>query len=229
MSDFSAIVRERRSIRRFSPEPVPQDLLREIIGDACWAPSWGNTQSTLIYVLSGKALERFKAMLRDETREGSPAAPDIEMPHPPSWPEPYRSRTADLMETRTVFVAREEKRGEASSADIPVPAQMVAAGLFGAPHLLLICIARGLSVPYACFDAGLFTEALALSAHDRGLGTCIMAGVVRHPDLLRELVPESEDLLFIAAMVIGYPDLDAAINRFPRKRAPVDERAVFIG
>jgi nitroreductase len=228
MSDFSAALRQRRSIRRFSPDPVPEYLLREIISDACWAPSWGNTQSTLVYVLSGNALERFKAMLREKTHGDSPAAPDIEMPHPPSWPEPYRSRTADLMQTRTDFVAQEERGSEASPTAHAVPPQMAAAGLFGAPHLMLICIARGLSVPYACFDAGLFTETLALSAHEHGLGTCIMAGVVRHPDLLRAIVPESEDLLFIAAMTIGYADPDAAINRFPRKRAPLDERAVFI-
>jgi hypothetical protein len=56
-----------------------------------------------------------------------------------------------------------------------------------------------------------------------------MAGVVRHPDLFRTVIPESEDLIFSAAMTLGYPDPDAPINQFPRQRADVEERAFFVG
>ena len=229
MGDFRTVVRNRRSVRRYLSDPVPDATLREILDEACWAPSWGNTQSTSVFVLSGDTLARLKERLLERAVAGAPGEPDIEMPAPPSWPEPYRARTADFVTMRTAFVAEEEQKRGIAPADPPVSPPVAGAGLIGAPHLLLICTTEGVSVPYSCFDAGLFAQTVALAAADRGLGTCVMAGVVRHPDLFRALIPESEDLRFIAALTIGYPDREAAVNQFPRQRAGLDERAFFIG
>ena len=229
MEDLSTAIRERRSIRRYLARPVPEALIREAIADAVWAPSWGNTQSTSVYVLSGDVLERLKAGLLECAKNEEPGGPDIEMPGPGSWPEPYKSRAGGLAQARSSYVAAEEKKRGITAADLPVPGPLAGAALFGAPHLLLVCTTRGVSVPYSCFDAGAVAQSLTLAAHARGLGTCIMAGAVRHPDLLRALIPESEDLVFMVAIALGYPDPDAPINQFPRQRAAVDERAFFVG
>ena len=37
-------IEQRRSVRRFSPEPVPDEDLTAMLKAACWAPSWANTQ-----------------------------------------------------------------------------------------------------------------------------------------------------------------------------------------
>jgi nitroreductase len=229
MGPFSTTIRERRSIRRYLPQPVPDTLIQEVLSDACWAPSWGNTQSTSVYVLSGDALTRLRAGLLERALKEAPGEPDLEMPAPGSWPEPYRSRTGGFVQSRTAFVAEEESKRGITPADPPVPPPVAGAALFGAPHLLLVGTTAGLSVPYSCFDAGAFTQTIALAAQERGLGTCIMAGVVRHPDLFRSLIPESDDLVFMAAMTLGYPDPDAPINHFPRQRADLGERAFFVG
>jgi nitroreductase len=50
--ELKTVVKERRSIRRFSAEEVPQDLIFEILEAARWAPSWGNTQPWDLYVVS---------------------------------------------------------------------------------------------------------------------------------------------------------------------------------
>jgi nitroreductase len=55
---FESVIRDRRSIRRFKPDAVPQELIREILDEARWSPSWANTQAWNIYVVSGKTLER---------------------------------------------------------------------------------------------------------------------------------------------------------------------------
>ncbi len=42
MSDAEALfslIRGRRSIRRFKPDPVPEDTIRRVIEVACWSPS----------------------------------------------------------------------------------------------------------------------------------------------------------------------------------------------
>lgn len=43
--DLSAVIRSRRSIRAFRPDPVPHALVRELVELANWAPSAGNLQS----------------------------------------------------------------------------------------------------------------------------------------------------------------------------------------
>ena len=36
--DINETVKNRRSIRRFLPERVPEETIRELISDALWAP-----------------------------------------------------------------------------------------------------------------------------------------------------------------------------------------------
>lgn len=44
MLEFTEVIRKRRSIRRYKPDPVPQDVLTEILESARLAPSAGNRQ-----------------------------------------------------------------------------------------------------------------------------------------------------------------------------------------
>lgn len=226
MDEISSAIRERRSIRRYLPRPVPQATLREILDDARWSPSWGNTQSWFVYVLSGHALDRFKAGLLERATTEAPSNPDIDMPA--SWPEPFQGRMKSLMQARMAFVAEEERKRGIVPVDPPVPPPVAGAALFGAPHLLVVATDKEASRPYACYNAGLLSQTIALAAHARGLGTCIVAGAMRSPDLLREIVPGSEDKVFIAGMAIGFPDTDAIVNQFPRQRASLEDYVRFI-
>jgi nitroreductase len=223
---FKKVIRERRSTRRYLPDGVPEATVREILEEACWAPSWGNTQSTFIYVLSAAALEHFKAGLLERAVNKVPDKPDIEMPT--TWPEPFESRMKSHIQAERAFVAEEESKRGIAQPDPPVPREVARAELLRAPHLVLVAIRDDVSQPYACYDAGLLSQNIALAAYARGLGTCIMAAAAHHPDLLREIIPESEDKLFVVGIALGYPDHEAAINQFPRHRIPLDERARFI-
>jgi len=42
--EFMDVVRKRRSIRRFKPDPVPEKEIKYILEAARLAPSWANTQ-----------------------------------------------------------------------------------------------------------------------------------------------------------------------------------------
>jgi len=55
--DTIKAVKERRSIRKFKPEPVSRELISEILERARWSPSWGNTQSWEFYVVTGEPLD----------------------------------------------------------------------------------------------------------------------------------------------------------------------------
>lgn len=48
-----ALMRKRRSIRKYKPEPVPRAMLARILEAASWAPSGKNLQNWRFFVLQG--------------------------------------------------------------------------------------------------------------------------------------------------------------------------------
>jgi nitroreductase len=59
--DLATAVRERRSSRMFKAEEVLQEVIREILKEARWSPSWGNIQPWELYVVTGDTLNIFKS------------------------------------------------------------------------------------------------------------------------------------------------------------------------
>lgn len=76
---FLDLIRERRSIRRYRPDAVPDDLLEEVLTAATWAPSAHNRQPWRFAVVrspEGKAAlaEAMGARLREDLEaDGAPA------------------------------------------------------------------------------------------------------------------------------------------------------------
>ena len=225
-TETSAALTQRRAVRAYKPDPVPDELVREILTEARWAPSATNTQSTYVYVLSGEPLATFKASLREYAESEAPANPDLgeNLPLPPL----YLARQQDLFQTRMSFVAAEEAKMGVKQPQPPISPLVAGAQIFGAPIVLALAFDKALFVPYGCFDAGLLTMSITLAAQARGLGTCITGSNVRYPDLLRKVIPGTENQNLVVAMALGYPNWDAPVNRFPRTRIPVDEFVRFI-
>jgi hypothetical protein len=51
---------------------------------------------------------------------------------------------------------------------------------------------------------------------------------VRYPDLLRAVLPGSQEKKMVVAVALGVPDLEAASNTFARSRAPLDELVTWV-
>lgn len=52
--DTLECIKTRRSIRRFTDQPIPDDILNQVLEAVRWAPSWANTQSWEIIVVKDK-------------------------------------------------------------------------------------------------------------------------------------------------------------------------------
>lgn len=219
--DVEEAIRGRRSIRRYRPDPVSEELIREVLDQARWSPSWRNTQVWHVWALTGAPLERFKQQLTARLLDGSPGNPDIESPGR-DFPQACLTRTQRLMDERTAceLAAGVDCSPEATSRHM--------GALFGAPCLLAFGIDDCIPEAYACFDTGAFVQSVCLAAHARGLGTCIMATSVRFPEILHELLPDAADKHLVVGVAIGYPDADAAINTFVRERAELEEFVRFV-
>lgn len=213
--DVGSAIRQRRSVRAFLPDPLSEDVVRDLLDEARWAPSWGNAQDWSVYVVAGEPLDRVKAVLQSKADAGEVATTDIPMPVYGAWPPEMQSRMT--------------YRRPAPGAT-PVPPQRPGLWwMYGAPALLLFAIDERLMAEYACFDAGLLVENVCLAALDRGLGTCIMAMAVRHPEVLREVVPESRGQRFVVAVALGRPDPDAPLNATERERVDLAEIVTWVG
>ena len=51
MADLMQIIKERRSIRRYQDQEVPEEMLHQILESVQWAPSWANTQCWEVIVI----------------------------------------------------------------------------------------------------------------------------------------------------------------------------------
>ena len=184
--DIRTVIKERRSIRKFQPNPVPENLIHEILDEARWSPSWGNTQPWEFYVVTGEALEKFKKANCEKLDQETDALPDIKMPT--SWIEPLKTRYNGI--GKSTLAALEIAREDADTRNAHYRAMH---RMFDAPCLIIACIdKRCSSYEYAMFDVGLITQTLCLLAHNRGIGTCCMACAVRFPTVLKEILPDTE-------------------------------------
>lgn len=209
-------IRGRRSIRQFRKDEIPGDVLEDILEAARWAPSWGNTQPWELHVLTGNALEEFKAANQKKMAEGEAFSPDVPMPE--AWPDHLKKRYMEIgkIVLTAMGIQREDKEGRNRL-------YQNMAVLFGAPCLVIACIPKGALVEYAMLDIGLILQTLCLSAYDRGIGSCIMAISIGYPALLRKIAHIPEDSRIIMGVALGYPDPDYPLNRFERARADTRE------
>jgi nitroreductase len=56
--EFMDVVRKRRSIRKYKPDPVPEAKLKHVLEAARQAPSWGNRQCWRYIIVSDEALRK---------------------------------------------------------------------------------------------------------------------------------------------------------------------------
>lgn len=62
MDSLMTMIKERRSVRNFTDQPVPEDALQTILSAVQWSPSWANTQCWEVVVVQDPAAkERVQA------------------------------------------------------------------------------------------------------------------------------------------------------------------------
>ncbi len=215
-------IKSRRSIRHFLKKPIPKEIINEMIEDALWSPSWGNTQPWEFVVATGPVLEQFQKENREAFLAGKKGKADI--PVPEKWPDINKERYNELGKNlfSSISIARDDHDGR-----LQYYGQMFS--LFDAPALLLILLNKELLLEYAMLDVGLFMQTFFLLAQDRGIGTIPLAVSINYPDIIRKLFPVPENKRIVIGIALGWPDPDAPINCFERKRGAKEEFVQWVG
>jgi nitroreductase len=55
--DLMEAIKGRRSIRKYKPDPVPEEALKTILEAVRWSPSWANTQCWEVIVVSDQQVK----------------------------------------------------------------------------------------------------------------------------------------------------------------------------
>lgn len=212
--DLVEAIKSRKSIRGFRPDPVPQEVLAQVLDIARWSPSGVNAQSWEFVVLTGDALEAVKRANVEQFDKGVEARPDLDRP---DLTGPYRQRQVALgIELfRLVGIGREDrdKRREWTKKGLR---------FFDAPAAIIVCADKEAPLLTSIFEAGLVTQTIALAALPFGLGTCIQRAAVNYPDAIKMVagIPDSKRLYI--GIAIGYPDPGYPPNSLRSTRETVE-------
>jgi len=226
--DIVEAIQQRKSIRAFKPDPVPKEILKEILDLALRAPSWANTQPWEFAIVTGKKLEEVRQASVEKGTAAEEDNPDI--PRPREFPESYDTRRRVLgrkvLELKGIQREDKEKRRWWLLQGLR---------LFEAPCVIYIYIDRsfhiqgdGLNI-WPIFDCGLVAENIMLLATKYGLGTIAQIQAVVYPDVLRKVLEIPDSKLIVLGIAVGYPDRDDPVNRLRSEREPLDNMSTWYG
>ncbi|MFU8796102.1 MAG: nitroreductase [Dehalococcoidia bacterium] len=226
--EIAEAIRQRKSIRAFKPDPVPQEVLRELLELALRAPSFANTQPWEFAVVTGADLERIRRAYVDNAEAGIEGVADI--PYPGGFPELYdaRRRTVGKKVFELKGIGREDREKRKWWL-------MQGLRLFGAPCVIYVltdrsfCLPAGGANPWPVFDCGLLAAHIMLLAPGYGLGTIAQIQAVAYPGVLRETLGIPDSKLILLGIAIGYPDPNDPINGLCSERDPLDQVSTWHG
>lgn len=221
--EHEALALSRRSIRGYKPDPVPREIIDEVIGVARFAPSSMNTQPWHFHVITGEPLERIRNGNTERMMSGAP--PDREIRLHGGYEGIHRERqkviAAQLFEAMGIDWSDKPRRKDWA---------MRGFRQFEAPVSIVGTIDRDLEhSTVAYFDLGQIVYGMVLAAWERGLGTVINGQGISQSSVVREhgQIPENEIIVITVAM--GYPADEFPANEVRSARRPTEDIVTYVG
>jgi len=219
---FIDALHARKSVRAFKPDPVPRELVEELLVLAARSPSGTNIQPWKVHVVAGDVRARLEAEVLAH-RDTNPPDDRAEFPRTGKRKEPY--------------VGRMRKLGKDMYSLIGIPKGDPAANwaqwgrnykFFDAPVGLLFTIDKELDA-MSFVDVGMFMQTFMLAAKVRGLDTCAQGAWNNYWSVTRRILNVPNDEYIIAGISLGYADDSHPVNTLVSEREPVESFATFHG
>ncbi|MEY4025305.1 MAG: hypothetical protein RL438_818 [Actinomycetota bacterium] len=221
--DYEEIAQDRRSIRGYKKDPIPREILEEIIYIAKQAPSSMNTQPWHFHVLTGEPLERIRKGNTEKMMAGSSVDREIKLNH--GYEGPHRERQIEIAVQlfEAMGIARDDKERRLDWV-------MRGFRQFDAPVSIVITVDKALADDtIAHFDCGAATYGLVLAAWSKGIGSVINGQGIMQSSVVRENANIPEDQVIMTCVAMGYPDETFVANDVKSRRSPNEKVASFIG
>lgn len=212
----------RRSVRGFLPDPVPRDVIEDILRAARTAPSGANLQPGRFHVLAGVALAGLTDSLMAAVADGTPEVSEYSyFPKQMGADLKARQRAAGYALYQALEIGRRDIAGRKAQFARNYR-------FFDAPVGIVVTIDRDMGK--GCFmDLGMALMALMLVAQARGVATCGIGALANHGDVVHRALGLPEDEMVVCGMALGYADTEADVNSVRTERAALEEYASFQG
>jgi len=210
----------RITVRQFLDKPVPDDVLRALLGKAMRAPSGGNLQPWKLHVMTGETLANFTKEAVEITLAGKTEEPTYAAYPSPLW-EPQRSWRYKLGEDMYALlgIPRENKMGR-----LVWFAQN--AKFFEAPVGIIITGDKRLDMPQH-MDIGILIQSIMLLAREAGLHTAPQGWWRNWTSVCHKYLDIADTDEVLVGMSLGYGDPSTPVNDLYADRADLDEVATF--
>ena len=221
-------IKTRKSIRAFKPDPIPREVLTELLDVARWSPSGTNTQPWEFFVLAGEVLDKLNQTMVEKVVSG-----EIMKPRPDPDMDMF------VIDAKGIYAKRQGKLINQlfHLADLLEPEKgktkkqqwwELAVSGYGAPAQIIIVADKSAS-GWFIFDIGLITQTIALAAQEYGLGTCVIGGAAAFPEEMRRIANIPESKRAIIGIAIGYPDWQSPLSSLRTDREPLEELVTWRG
>lgn len=221
LAALERIVRNRRSVRGFRPDPVPPQTLKRIFRLASLAPSNCNVQPWLVHVASGDLMTSLEAKLMEAVTSGQ--APRPEFQGLMSYPGIYRDRQIDA--ARQLYGAMGIERDDQKARQ---KAALRNFQFFDAPHVAFIFVPDWV-LPRELTDCGLYAQTLMLTMTACNVASCAQAALGYYPDVVREVLGIDPAQRLLYGISFGYEDTAISANTARVGREPLERTTVFHG
>ncbi|NQT47627.1 MAG: nitroreductase [Chloroflexi bacterium] len=210
----------RRSVRAFTPEPVPNDVLEAIMEAALKAPSWENTQPWEFAVIGGGCMDKLRSAIMDKLRAGE--KPNLEIP----WPH-FKGSHMERAKTggRRLFQELGITKDDTGAI---MKWRLSMTQFFGAPNGVIVYMDVSLN-EWSILDIGLALQNLMLAAWNHGVGTCALSAAVMYPDVLRSVLNIPGSKRIVLGVAVGYPDFSSKAATFRADRESMETLVTWHG
>lgn len=225
-NEIDQIIRSRRSIRAFTSQAVDNELLKNILETASYAPSGTNTQPWKVYVVTGDLKDKIcNAVIEviENTRKNPELAEQYQETfryYPTEWVSPFIDRRRQ--NGWALYGLLGIQKGDKDKMHTQ---HLRNYRFFDAPVGLFFTLNKVLG-DGAKLDTAMFMQNIMLSAKSHGLDTCAQAAWNKYHRIVLPLLGADDEIL-ISAMALGYADKDNVVNTLTPPRAGIDEFTVW--
>lgn len=198
MNEKITWITSRRSLRRYQPDPIPNDLIEQLLTAAVWAPSAHNRQPWRFAVLKNAAVKEHLAQAM-----GRKLRADLEADHLPT----------DLIDKD---VRRSYQRLTGAPLLILLSLSMTDMDTYPDAQR------QQNEWVMAVQSTAMAGQNLLLAAHALGLGACWLCAPLFCPETVRETLNLPPDWQPQAILTVGYP-----AEQKEKSRHPLDGRVLF--
>lgn len=214
---FDNIVDQRRSIRAYREDPVPQSLMEHVFGSALRAPSNCNTQPWYVHIVTGDLLEQLRQELPEKFAAGEVA---FDYPYEGRYHGVFKDRQYGAAKALydALGIPREDKTRRAEWF-------LDNFRFFGAPACAFFTLPAEFGLREAC-DLGMYAQTVMLGLTAHGLGSCPQTSLGFMANVLRPALQLPEDQKLMFGLSFGYPAVDP-VNDVRTDRAVLGDAVFF--